>query len=153
MTPARKPAPLAVPLSTLLAGWVDAASASTVTVGGLCNDSRRVRPGDLFLAVPGQRTSGTRHLDQAIAAGAVAALVDASLTPPAAASVPLFTVANLRALQGPVAARFYGEPSGALKVIGITGTNGKTSVSHFLAQCLPRCAILGTEGNGFPGKL
>ncbi|HCZ49268.1 MAG TPA: UDP-N-acetylmuramoyl-L-alanyl-D-glutamate--2,6-diaminopimelate ligase [Gammaproteobacteria bacterium] len=137
----------------MLAGWVDAASASTVTVGGLCNDSRRVRPGDLFLAVPGQRTSGTRHLDQAIAAGAVAALVDASLTPPAAASVPLFTVANLRALQGPVAARFYGEPSGALKVIGITGTNGKTSVSHFLAQCLPRCAILGTEGNGFPGQL
>ncbi|WP_372696084.1 Mur ligase domain-containing protein, partial [Immundisolibacter sp.] len=59
-----------------------------MTVGGLCNDSRRVRPGDLFLAVPGQRTSGTRHLDQAIAAGAVAALVDASLPPPAAASVP-----------------------------------------------------------------
>ena len=60
---------------------------------------------------------------------------------------------GLRALQGPLAARFHGEPSTALKVIGITGTNGKTSVSHFLAQCLPRCAILGTEGNGFPGQL
>jgi UDP-N-acetylmuramoyl-L-alanyl-D-glutamate--2,6-diaminopimelate ligase len=52
-----------------------------------------------------------------------------------------------------IAARFYGEPSQALAVIGITGTNGKTSVSHFLAQCLPRCGILGTEGNGFPGHL
>lgn len=151
--PARKPAPPTVPLASLLAGWVDATAVGNLTVGGLCNDSRQVRPGDLFLAVPGQRTNDSRHLDQAIAAGAVAALIDDTLTLPADPAVPVFAVPNLRALQGPLAARFHGEPSTALRVIGITGTNGKTSVSHFLAQCLPRCAIVGTEGNGFPGRL
>lgn len=77
--PARKPAPPTVPLASLLAGWVDATAIGSLAVGGLCNDSRQVQPGDLFLAVPGQRTSGSRHLDQAIAAGAVAALIDDTL--------------------------------------------------------------------------
>ena len=151
--PAQKPAPPTIPLASLLAGWVDATAVGSLSVGGLSNDSRQVRPGDLFLAVPGQRTNGSSHLDQAIAAGAVAALIDDTLALPPNPAVPVFAVPGLRALQGPLAARFHGEPSTALKVIGITGTNGKTSVSHFLAQCLPRCAILGTEGNGFPGQL
>ncbi|GAB4359989.1 MAG: UDP-N-acetylmuramoyl-L-alanyl-D-glutamate--2,6-diaminopimelate ligase [Immundisolibacter sp.] len=151
--PARKPMPPPIPLARLLAGWVDATAVGTLSVTGLCHDSRRVRPGDLFLAVPGQRTSGGRYIDQAIAAGALAVLIDDTLPAPAVATVPIVKVPGLRALLGPLAARFHGEPSRALKVIGITGTNGKTSVSHFLARCLPRCAIVGTEGNGFPDRL
>ena len=154
---ARKANPTTVPLATLLAGWPDCEPAVSqvgdLAVSGLCNDSRLAQPGDLFLAVPGRRTSGARHLEQAIAARVAAVLIDASLPLPAGLPVPVLALADLAARQGIIAARFHGEPSKALTVIGITGTNGKTSVSHFLAQCLPRCGILGTEGNGFPGRL
>lgn len=154
---ARKTNPTTVPLATLLAGWPDGERAISqvgdLAISGLCNDSRQARPGDLFLAVPGRRTSGVRHLDQAIAAGVVAVLIDASTPLPTGLPVPVLTLADLAARQGIIAARFCGEPSQSLAVIGITGTNGKTSVSHFLGQCLPRCAIIGTEGNGFPGHL
>lgn len=151
--PARKPDPPTVSLTALLAGWMDAAQAGDLAIGGLCNDSRQAQPGDLFLAVPGQRTSGARYLEQAVAAGVAAVLIDASLPLPSGLPVPVLALPDLAARQGIIAARFHGEPSQALTVIGITGTNGKTSVSHFLAQCLPRCGILGTEGNGFPGHL
>ncbi len=150
---ARKAEPPTMPLGTLLAGWIDAGPAGQLAIGGLCNDSRQALAGDLFLAVPGQRTSGGRYLEQAIAAGVAAVLLDSSLPLPTDLSVPVLAVPDLAARQGLIAARFYGEPSQALAVIGITGTNGKTSVSHFLAQCLPHCGILGTEGNGFPGRL
>lgn len=153
----RKPDSPTLPLATLLAGWLDnellAGQVGDLAIGGLCNDSRLAGPGDLFLAVPGRRTSGVRHLEQAIAAGVAAVLIDASLPLPTGLPVPVLALPDLAARQGIIAARFYGEPSRALTVIGITGTNGKTSVSHFLAQCLPRCGILGTEGNGFPGRL
>ena len=150
---ARKAEPPTIPLATLLAGWIDAGPAGELAIGGLCNDSRQAQAGDLFLAVPGRRTSGGHYLEQAIAAGVVAVLIDAALPLPGGLSVPVLAVPDLAAGQGLIAARFYGEPSQALTVIGITGTNGKTSVSHFLAQCLPHCGILGTEGNGFPGRL
>ncbi len=154
---AHPPMPTSVSIAALLddqlAALPGAAAAAGIGVTGLCNDSRRVEPGDLFIAVPGLRTSGAAHIAQAVAAGAVAVLVDAGSPQPTDLSVPILAVPNLAAQQGLIAARFHGEPSEALKVIGITGTNGKTSVSHFLAGCLPRCAILGTEGNGFPGRL
>ena len=150
---ARKPDPPTVALATLLAGWIDAGPAGALAIGRLCNDSRQAQPGDLFLAVPGRRTSGERHLEEAVNAGVAAVLIDASVPAPVGLSVPVLALPDLAARQGIIAARFFGEPSQALTVIGITGTNGKTSVSHFLAQCLPRCGILGTEGNGFPGRL
>ena len=153
--PARGPTHPTVTLATLLAGWLDELpdALASLPVRGLANDSRAVQPGDLFIAVPGRRSAGTQHIGQAIARGAAAVLVDASLPLPTGLPVPVLAVSDLAARQGVIAARFHGEPSRALKVIGITGTNGKTSVSHFLAHCLPRCAILGTEGNGFPGHL
>jgi len=140
---ARKAEPPTIPLAALLADWIDAGPAGDLAIGGLCNDSRQAQAGDLFLAVPGRRTSGGHYLEQAIAAGIAAVLIDAALPLPAGLSVPVLAVPNLAARQGFIAARFYGEPSQALAVIGITGTNGKTSVSHFLAQCLPRCGIPG----------
>jgi UDP-N-acetylmuramoyl-L-alanyl-D-glutamate--2,6-diaminopimelate ligase len=155
--PARVPAQATTSLASLLGSWLDdvpgADAVAGIEVAGLCNDSRQAQPGDLFLAVPGRRTSGEQHLAQAIAAGAAAVLIDASLPLPAGLPVPVLTLPDLAARQGVIAGRFHGEPSQALKVVGITGTNGKTSVSHFLAACLPRCGIVGTEGNGFPGQL
>ena len=155
--PARARARPTVSLASLLGSWLagvpGADALANLAVSGLSNDSRRVQPGDLFLAVAGQRTSGAQHLAQALAAGAAAVLIDAGLPLPEGLPVPVLALPDLAARQGVIAARFHGEPSHALKVIGITGTNGKTSVSHFLAGCLPQCAILGTEGNGFPGRL
>ncbi|HEX5844572.1 MAG TPA: UDP-N-acetylmuramoyl-L-alanyl-D-glutamate--2,6-diaminopimelate ligase, partial [Pseudomonas sp.] len=121
-------------------------------------DSRKVRPGDLFLAVPGTQQDGRVHISDAIARGAAAVAYEAEgaavMTAHSAELVPLKGLAGqLSAIAG----RFYGEPSRALHLIGITGTNGKTSVSQLLAQALDllgeRCGIVGTLGNGFYGAL
>lgn len=133
---------------------------AALRVSGLCLDSRCVRPGDLFLARSGVRHRGADFIAQAFDNGAVAALVDeAELNEEAAAAFqrPVLRVARLDWAIGALASRFYGAPSQSLRVIGITGTNGKTSCAHYLAQALNRCglrtALIGTVGNGFPGQL
>ena len=129
-----------------------------VTPTGLAIDSRKVRPGDLFLAYCGERADGRRFIEQAIAAGAVAVLWeeqgfawDARLT------LPNRAVHGLREMAGSIASRFFGEPSRHLWVAGVTGTNGKTSCSHWIAQALTRLgrrtAVIGTLGSGFPDAL
>lgn len=133
-------------------------AASSVLIRELTLDSRKVRPGDLFLAVPGTQQDGRVHISDAIARGAAAVAYEAEgaavMTAHSAELVPLKGLAGqLSAIAG----RFYGEPSRALHLIGITGTNGKTSVSQLLAQALDllgeRCGIVGTLGNGFYGAL
>jgi UDP-N-acetylmuramoyl-L-alanyl-D-glutamate--2,6-diaminopimelate ligase len=124
--------------------------------GGVADDSRQVRPGYLFLAYPGDLADGRRYIGDAIARGAVAVLWQAGGD---FAWNPAWTVANLqadglRALAGPLAHAVCGAPSERLSLIAVTGTNGKTTVSQFLAQALaPRCAVIGTLGAGFPGRL
>jgi UDP-N-acetylmuramoyl-L-alanyl-D-glutamate--2,6-diaminopimelate ligase len=117
-------------------------------------DSRKVRPGDLFLAVPGMAQDGRAHVADAIARGASAVAFEAegalAMTAHSAELVPIKGLANqLSAIAG----RFYGEPSRGLRLVGVTGTNGKTSVSQLLAQALDllgeRCGIVGTLGTGF----
>lgn len=134
-------------------------------VTGLADDSRRVRPGDLFIARPGRRSHGAEHLDQAIEAGAIAALVDIEgpvVRHVIRAGVPVIGVPGLAAEVGTIASRFHGEPSRAMTVIGITGTNGKTSVSQLLAHALQgqggnghgrSCGVIGTLGHGLYGEL
>lgn len=98
-------------------------------------DSRGVRPGDLFLAVPGGRQDGRAHIADALAKGAAAVAYEAEGAgdlPPSDA--PLIAVKGLAAQLSAVAGRFYGEPSRGLDLIGVTGTNGKTSVSQLVAQ-------------------
>ena len=129
-----------------------------VRVGGLAIDSRKVKPGDLFLAYPGQRTDGRAHIAQAIAAGASAVLWDNNgFNWDAAWRVPNLGVADLRSHLGDIASRFFGNPSRNMWVAGVTGTNGKTSCSHWIAQSLTRLgrktAVIGTLGSGFPGEL
>jgi UDP-N-acetylmuramoyl-L-alanyl-D-glutamate--2,6-diaminopimelate ligase len=98
-------------------------------VSGLALDSRRVQPGDLFLALPGTTTDGARFVPQAVAAGAAAVLTE---RPDLSASVPLLRVPDARAAAASIAAAFYDWPARQLRVSGVTGTDGKTTTTHLL---------------------
>jgi len=120
-------------------------------------DSRQVQAGDLFIAWPGAASDGRRHLPEAFARGAVAALVeddgaDGFDLPPAT-----LRVRGLKALAGELAAAWYGQPSRHMTVLAITGTNGKTSCALWAAQALAAagkpCGVVGTLGAGLPGAL
>lgn len=127
-----------------------------VTPTGVADDSRQVRPGDLFLAYPGDLADGRRYIDDALARGAVAVFwqPDEKFAPNFASTAVNWPVANLRALAGPLAHAIYGHPSEGLSLVAITGTNGKTTVSQCLASAYAKpCAIIGTLGAGFPDAL
>lgn len=131
---------------------------SATLIRELTLDSRKVRPGDLFLAVPGLQQDGRTHIADAIARGASAvAYESAGADVPDANGAELVPTKNLAAQLSAIAGRFYGEPSRALRLIGVTGTNGKTSVSQLVAQALDklgeRCGIVGTLGTGFHESL
>ncbi|MBI6852106.1 UDP-N-acetylmuramoyl-L-alanyl-D-glutamate--2,6-diaminopimelate ligase [Pseudomonas cichorii] len=121
-------------------------------------DSRNVRPGDLFLAVPGIKRDGRAHIADALQRGAAAVAyeVEGSTVLPIT-DVPLIPVKGLAAQLSAIAGRFYGEPSRGLNLVGVTGTNGKTSVTQLVAQALDllgqHCGIVGTLGTGFYGAL
>jgi UDP-N-acetylmuramoyl-L-alanyl-D-glutamate--2,6-diaminopimelate ligase len=114
-------------------------------VESLCYDSRRATPGALFFALPGARQDGTQFVAQAAEKGAVAIVSEAAL--PACAS-PFVRVINARAAMADIAAAFYGRPADRLKVMGVTGTNGKTTVAflvkHLLDADQRRCGLIGT---------
>jgi UDP-N-acetylmuramoyl-L-alanyl-D-glutamate--2,6-diaminopimelate ligase len=102
-------------------------------VSGVALASSSVRPGDLYAALPGARTHGARFAADAVEQGAVAVLTDpGGRDLAAAAGVPVRVVDDPRAVLGAVAARVYGDPSSRLQVIGITGTNGKTTASYLV---------------------
>jgi UDP-N-acetylmuramoyl-L-alanyl-D-glutamate--2,6-diaminopimelate ligase len=127
-----------------------------VTFTGLALDSRRVKPGDLFLAFPGGCADGRRFITQAIASGAVAVLWDsAGFEWDSSWHLPNLGVPDLRASIGSIADHFHGQPSRELWIAGVTGTNGKTSCAHWIAQSLNRLgrrtSVIGTLGSGFPG--
>jgi UDP-N-acetylmuramyl-tripeptide synthetase len=120
----------------------------------ITSDSRRVKPGSLFLAYPGTHSDGRDYIPQAIQAGAVGVVWEnQGFTWHADWQVGNIGVNGLRAQVGQIAAEYYQHPSSQLTMIGVTGTNGKTSVSQWLAQCLTllgqKAAVLGTIGNGF----
>ena len=98
-----------------------------VEVTGVQHDSRRVAPGDLFVAIPGARYDGATFATDAIGRGAVA--VVAAAPAPGPVTVPWLVTASPRALLGPLATRLHGRPDEELVMVGITGTNGKTTVA------------------------
>jgi UDP-N-acetylmuramyl-tripeptide synthetase len=121
---------------------------------GITSDSRMVKPGYLFLAYPGVQSDGRDYIAQAIDAGAGAVFWDElDFTWQEQWTVANRSIPNLKQAVGEIAADFYQQPSRQLNVVGVTGTNGKTSVSHWLAQTLnylgQKTAVLGTVGNGF----
>lgn len=138
-------------LADLLQGYV---AAPDVPVHGISSDSRSLVEGDLFLACEGLRNHGIDFIDDAIKAGVVAIAYDAStaILPERDFEVPLLAIENLAKHLGNIANRFFGAPSASVRVIGVTGTNGKTTVAWLIAQCLERlgepCAYIGTLGSG-----
>jgi UDP-N-acetylmuramoyl-L-alanyl-D-glutamate--2,6-diaminopimelate ligase len=108
-------------------------SAGSVSVTGITHDSRAVRPGDLYAALPGARFHGADFAAQAAEAGAAAVLTDpAGAERAAATGLPVLTVADPRAVMGELAAAVYDEPGEGMLRIGITGTSGKTTTSYLV---------------------
>jgi len=104
---------------------------------GITHDSRRVRPGDVYAALPGSRQHGARFCEQAVQAGAVAILTDpAGRDLAAGCGVPVFVVADPRSRLGEVAAWIYRNPSARLQLIGVTGTSGKTTTTYLIESGL-----------------
>lgn len=133
-------------------------SSLSVKITRLVTDSRAVKAGDTFVAYPGGQADGRHFIAQAIANGANAVIWEAhGFRWDEAWQIPNLAVADLRHHAGEIADRVYGNPSEKLWMVGVTGTNGKTSCSHWVAQALnalgKRTALLGTLGNGFPGDL
>ncbi|PCH61189.1 MAG: UDP-N-acetylmuramoyl-L-alanyl-D-glutamate--2,6-diaminopimelate ligase [Gammaproteobacteria bacterium] len=145
-------------LKVLLEGIADVSKNVDCSVIGLSDDSRNLSPGQVFLAYPGSHSDGRHYIDSAIAAGAVAVIYDndGDIVKPIDRTIPLVAVNNLRSCVGLIAARFFRHPSKDMNLYAVTGTNGKTSVSHFLAQALNSnrpVGVMGTLGNGLWGSL
>ena len=123
-----------------------------VAITGLAYDSRDVRPGDLFFCVPGFRSDGHRFAPQALERGAAALVAERRLGLP----VPELLVPSARAAMAPIAARFYGDPTAQLRVVGITGTNGKTTTAYLVRALLQaqgiQCGLLGTVTSVVGGR-
>src|SRR5215213_8102611 len=115
-----------------------------VDVVALAYDNRAVRPGTLFFCVPGFTRDGHDFAPDAVARGAAALVVER----PLGLGVPEVRVASVRAAMAPAAARFHGDPTARLAVVGVTGTNGKTTTAFLVRALLEaagrRCALLGT---------
>jgi len=139
-----------LPASTEVAGDVHR-EVSSIEI-----DSRAVRPGALFVALRGQHGDGHAFIPNAIAAGAVALLVDEAHVLSAPPGVTVVHVPDTRMALSPLAAAFYDDPSRALDVIGVTGTNGKTTTTRMISAILTAagrpCGIIGTVGAEFGKK-
>jgi UDP-N-acetylmuramoyl-L-alanyl-D-glutamate--2,6-diaminopimelate ligase len=154
----RPDTPPRTPLATV-AAWLDAAvrgDAAGVEVTGISLSSQRIRPGDLYAALPGSRAHGIDFLPTALDAGAVAVLTDATGADAAGIDVPVLVVERPRAVLGRLAARLYGEPATAMRMIGVTGTQGKTTTTRLLESGLARAgvpaAVIGTVGTRVAGE-
>jgi UDP-N-acetylmuramoyl-L-alanyl-D-glutamate--2,6-diaminopimelate ligase len=128
------------------------------TVKNITSDSRQVKAGSLFLAYPGDSTDGRNYIDDAIKNGAVAILWDSkNFSWKPHWKIENTPIKNLRQQASRIADQFYNKPSDKLWTIGVTGTNGKTSISQWLSQCFNhlgrKAAVIGTLGNGLPNQL
>jgi UDP-N-acetylmuramoyl-L-alanyl-D-glutamate--2,6-diaminopimelate ligase len=148
--------PERTPLSAV-AGWLGdrlldrTGPAADQTVTGITLDSRRVCRGDLYAAPAGARTHGATHAGEAVEAGAVAVLTDEEGARICAeAGVPVLVVRRPRSVLGDLAARIYGEPARSMRLVGVTGTQGKTTTTRLAEAALTdagvRAAVIGTVG-------
>ena len=153
--------PQATPL-TDLADWLGGRAEGfrargdlATTVTGVTLSSQRVRPGDVYAALPGSRAHGIRYAADAVAAGAVAVLTDHEGAADAP-DLPLLVVDHPRAVLGGFAARVYGEPAASLRLLGVTGTQGKTTTTRLaeggLQAAGEHVAVVGTVGTRVDGE-
>jgi UDP-N-acetylmuramoyl-L-alanyl-D-glutamate--2,6-diaminopimelate ligase len=128
------------------------AGAGATEISGLAYDSRRVGAGDLFFCVSGYRTDGHDFARQAVEQGAAALVVER----PLGLGVPELLVGSVRSAMAPIAARFYGDPTSELAVVGVTGTNGKTTTAYLVRALLEasgrQCGLLGTVKSVVGGR-
>jgi len=126
-----------------------------VDVKGICFDSRKVKPGYLFIAVKGTQSDGHAFIEKAVADGAVAVIAE-KLPESISDNITYVTVKDSAKALGVVAANFYGNPSSKIKLIGVTGTNGKTTVATLLFKLFTslgyRCGMLSTVVNRIVDK-
>ncbi len=130
------------------------ADAPDIEITGISSNSSKLSPGNVFFALVGETGHGLDYVDEALQAGAHAVIWDSSadVIAPDNAAVPMIPVAGLTTHIGEIANRFFDAPSRTMKVVGVTGTNGKTTVTFLVAQCMQlrgnTCAYLGTLGFG-----
>ena len=118
-------------------------------------DSRKVKPGTLFVAISGMQDDGHEYISQAIENGAVAVLSNGRS--PETREIPILQVEDPRMAMSHLSAQFYGNPSKKMNIIGVTGTNGKTSITQILHHILQKarlsCGTLGTLGFHTPSGM
>lgn len=144
-----------MPLTHLKSPDAAARWLSSWVTGALRTDSRQVQPGDAFIAWPGYANDGRQYVKQALERGAATCLVEREgVEAFGFEDARVATLPQLKAATGLIASAYYRQPSGALRVIATTGTNGKTSTAWWTAQCLTqlgtRCGVVGTLGIGEP---
>jgi len=136
-------------LSLLLEGIAKVTKDQDCEITSLTIDSREVVAGTLFIALQGTQQHGLDYAELVLEKSGSAIVWESSSNEGVKdLPIPQIEIKNLRDVLGEIANRFYGSPSKSLNVIGITGTDGKTSVSHFMAQALEQCAVMGTLGIG-----
>ena len=122
------------------------APAQGIGIRGVTYDSRTVKDGELFVALKGLRADGVAFAEQAVGRGAVA--IVAERAPSGSSAVPWIVVSDARLALAALADAFYGHPSAAIRVVGITGTNGKTTTAYLVRALFEaagiRCGLLGT---------
>ena len=143
-------------LSNLLADLCPVLLSEEIDIIDLSLDSRLIKPGALFFALKGTDLDGRQFIDDAIQKGARAVLTEATTSAIQWHDVvPVIAVPNLKSIMAEIAARFYGYPSEKMRIIGVTGTSGKTSCTQFIGGVLQQlnisCGIMGTLGNGLYG--
>jgi UDP-N-acetylmuramoyl-L-alanyl-D-glutamate--2,6-diaminopimelate ligase len=145
-------------LAGLVNARISSGSADGVSIHGISLASSRVQPGDLFAALPGVHTHGLRFVDDAIAHGAVAICTDPEgARACAGVKVPIMEVADPRSVLGELAAALYQHPARNLRMLGVTGTQGKTTTSRLLEGALTAAglsaAVIGTIGTRINGQV
>ncbi len=152
-------------LSELLNGFATVDADHDTQIAGLELDSRNVHQGDCFIAINGTESHGVDFIPDAVCKGASAILVDSQDADLIADHIHvgnkqrnIIYVDQLAIKAGQIAHRYYGQPTDVMKTFGVTGTNGKTSVSHFIGQAIDKisgngtCGVIGTLGNGLFGE-
>ena len=129
-------------------------AAQGAKIDRLTSDSRRCAPGVAFFAWPGERADGRAHIGDAVARGASAILWEKEgFAWRDEWRIPNLPIEKLKTRASALAHEFYGRPSERLQVFGVTGTNGKTSCSQWIAALMKKTGVIGTLGAGFPGAL
>ena len=130
---------------------LDNVNDNRVQVGGICIDSRKITPGDLFVALRGTNFDGHDFVDEALRRGAAAVCSERQIA--GSFDIPIVVDPSLSLKLSTIAGRFYAEPSANMFCIGVTGTNGKTSIAHHCAALMEHTGFMGTIGWGLIGNL